>query len=111
MSVLRTAFTTTTRSVVATSSRSFHASPRAQTVTEKVAEVADKVNKSVGKGLASAIEKGEKATEVTKDNLGMAKDKATEASRVAGQKANHTAAGAREGARDFKHDVQKEARK
>ena len=66
-----------------------------------------KVNKSVGKGLASAIEKGEKATEVTKDNLGeymhtlagvgitadeaiqgMAKDKATEASRVAGQKAN-----------------------
>ena len=66
-----------------------------------------KVNKSVGKGLASAIEKGEKATEVTKDNLGeymrtlagvgitadeaiqgMAKDKATEASRVASQKAN-----------------------
>ncbi|KAI0719133.1 hypothetical protein C8T65DRAFT_569568 [Cerioporus squamosus] len=114
--MLRTAFTTTTRSAVASSSRQFHASPSAKTITEKVAEVADKVNKKVGKGLASAIEKGEQATEATKENLGIctpgvAKDKAAEASQVAGQKANQTVAGAREGARDFKHDVQKEARK
>ncbi len=45
MSMLRTAFTTTARSAVASSSRQFHASPlaRDKTVTEKVAEVADKV--------------------------------------------------------------------
>ncbi|KAI6045190.1 hypothetical protein EDC04DRAFT_2639007, partial [Pisolithus marmoratus] len=60
-----------------------------KTVTEKVAEVADKVplcvnhiksspltfplhqvNKKVGKGLASAIETGERATEKTKETLG-----------------------------------------
>ncbi|RDX56303.1 hypothetical protein OH76DRAFT_1468631 [Lentinus brumalis] len=113
MSMLRTAFTTTARSAVASGSRQFHASPlaRDKTVTEKVAEVADKVNKKVGQGLASVIEKGEKATEATKENLGVAKDKAAEAAQVAGQKANQTAAGAREGARDFKHDVKKEARK
>ena len=65
------------------------------------------MNKSVGKGLASAIEKGEQATEATKETLGMssvysdlrsprltaviagvAKDKAAEKSTVAGQKAN-----------------------
>ncbi|RPD81592.1 hypothetical protein L226DRAFT_606879 [Lentinus tigrinus ALCF2SS1-7] len=111
MSMIRTAFTTTARSAVASSSRQFHASPSAQTITEKVAEVADKVNKKVGKGLASAIEKGEKATEATKENIGVAKEKVAQASQVAGQKANQTAAGTREGARDLKHDVEKEARK
>lgn len=68
------------------------------------------MNKKVGQGLASAIEKGEQATEATKENLGMsipptrhtawclkilpgawigaAKDKAAKASQVASQKAN-----------------------
>lgn len=41
-----------------------------KTVTEKVADVADKVNKKVGQGLASAIEAGERATEKTKETLG-----------------------------------------
>ncbi|KAI6133388.1 hypothetical protein EDD16DRAFT_1531561, partial [Pisolithus croceorrhizus] len=41
-----------------------------KTVTEKVADVADKVNKKVGKGLASAIEAGERATEKTKETIG-----------------------------------------
>lgn len=67
------------------------------------------MNKKVGQTLASAIEKGEEATEKTKETLGeymlcitttralltncvaligTAKDKASEASSVAGQKAN-----------------------
>ncbi|OJT13236.1 hypothetical protein TRAPUB_10255 [Trametes pubescens] len=111
MSMFRTGFSASTRSVVASSSRGFHSTPAAFKVTEKVAEVADKVNKKVGQTLASAIEKGEEATEKTKETLTTAKDKASEASSVAGQKANQTAAGAREGARDFTADVKKEARK
>ncbi|KAL7285826.1 hypothetical protein ACG7TL_000935 [Trametes sanguinea] len=111
MSMLRTAFASSARSAVASSSRGFHTSPVSLKVTEKVAEVADKVNKKVGKTLASAIEKGEQATEKTKETIGAVKEKTSEASTVAGQKANQTAAGAREGARDFKHDVEKEARK
>ena len=35
-----------------------------------VYEVADKANKAVGRGLAGAIEKGEEATEATKETLG-----------------------------------------
>ncbi|KAH9170320.1 hypothetical protein EDB89DRAFT_1326482 [Lactarius sanguifluus] len=51
--------------------RQLHASPTAfKTATEKAAEVADKVNKSVGRGLASAIETGEQVTEKTKQTLG-----------------------------------------
>jgi len=58
-------------------SQYFHASPIAyKTATEKVADVADKVNKSVGRGLASAIESGEQVTEKTKEALGTTKDKA-----------------------------------
>ncbi|KAF8261822.1 hypothetical protein EI94DRAFT_1434377, partial [Lactarius quietus] len=51
--------------------RKLHASPAAfKSATEKAAEVADKLNKSVGKGLASAIETGEQVTEKTKQTLG-----------------------------------------
>ncbi|PIL30896.1 hypothetical protein GSI_07065 [Ganoderma sinense ZZ0214-1] len=71
MSMLRTALTASARPAFASSSRSFHASEISRkTATEKVAEVAEKVNRSVGKGLAGAIEKGEKATEATKHTLG-----------------------------------------
>ena len=41
--MLRAAFSATARSAVASSSRQFHTSPSARTITEKVAEVADKV--------------------------------------------------------------------
>jgi len=110
-SMLRTALAPAARRT-AVAARGFHASPAAhKSATEKVAEVADKVNKSVGRTLASAIETGESATESTKQAVGTASEKTKEASGVAGQKANQTAAGAREGAQDFKEDVAKEARK
>lgn len=90
MSMFRTAFSASARSAVASSSRGLHSTPAAFKVTEKVAEVADKVrslltaqprteysgsglkvNKKVGQTLASAIEKGEEATEKTKETLGV----------------------------------------
>ncbi|KAI0311451.1 hypothetical protein OF83DRAFT_758145 [Amylostereum chailletii] len=51
--------------------RQLHATPvAAKTMADKAADVADTVNKKVGKGLASALETGEKATEKTKETLG-----------------------------------------
>ncbi|KZT23804.1 hypothetical protein NEOLEDRAFT_1068857, partial [Neolentinus lepideus HHB14362 ss-1] len=94
--------------------RSLHTTPVARkTVTEKVKDVGDKVNKTVGRTLAGAIEKGEQATETTKQTLGnipctkteQAKEKAGEASTVAGQKANETAAKAREGKEETKETL------
>ncbi|KAH9927479.1 uncharacterized protein BXZ73DRAFT_102612 [Epithele typhae] len=112
MSVLRQAFYTTTRSAVANSSRTIHTSPVSRkSVTEKVADVADKVNKKVGQGLASAIEKGEDVSAKTKETMGTAKEKASEASTTASQKANQATAGAKEGAHDLKRDVEKEVRR
>ncbi|KAH0590255.1 hypothetical protein H2248_000425 [Termitomyces sp. 'cryptogamus'] len=112
-----------------TSSRAFRSTRPAKTVTEKVSEVADKVNKEVGKRLASAIEKGEKVTQSTKETLGTAasksKDKADQAiheaeqvyddvgdqakhtSKAASQKLNQTAAKAKE----EKEDIQREMTK
>ncbi|KAK0481576.1 hypothetical protein IW261DRAFT_1562873 [Armillaria novae-zelandiae] len=71
----------------------FHTTPAARkTLTEKASEAADTVNKTLGKGLASAIDKGEKAATATKDTLSSAthttKEKASETSKVAGQKMN-----------------------
>ena len=49
----------------------FHTSPiAAKGMTDTVKDVADKVNKKVGKALASGIEKGEQATEATKQTVG-----------------------------------------
>jgi len=82
--MLRTTLTKSyiSRSLVA--GRQLHSSPVARkTVTEKVSEVADKVNKSVGKGLAGAIDTGEKAVDSTKDTLGSTKRKASSASQDA----------------------------
>jgi len=114
--MLRNALATTAPAVRSTTlaarSRAFHVSPIAgKSATEKVKEAASKVNMSVGKGLASAIEKGEEATETTKDTLAPAVGKAKELTGQASQKANQTSAGVREGAQDFKHDVKKEAQK
>ncbi|KAH8086599.1 hypothetical protein BXZ70DRAFT_546326 [Cristinia sonorae] len=132
--MFRNVFTSTNSRIIlsstSTSIRSFHASPlAAKTATDKVKEVAEKVNKSVGKGLASAIEKGEEATEATKQAVGelpqlivvnaevdipyqgATTEKAKEDVDVAGQKANQAAAGVRQGSQDFKKDVKKEVRK
>lgn len=87
--MFRSAFTSVSRSS-AVASRSLHSTPIAsKTVTEKVTEVAQdvcfvwhqvidrnfdhriQVNLKVGKGLASALETGQKATEATKETLGM----------------------------------------
>ncbi|KAJ3796447.1 hypothetical protein GGU11DRAFT_685790 [Lentinula aff. detonsa] len=108
---------TTISRVSATSSvRAFHASPTAsKTITEKVSEVADNVNKKLGKGLASAIDKGEQATASTQDSLGMstwnlkrnAAQKTQESATAAKQKANQASAGATQAKEDFKKEVKK----
>ncbi|KAJ7275492.1 hypothetical protein B0H12DRAFT_263638 [Mycena haematopus] len=105
---------TIARSAIArpSAARAFHATPAAQkTVTEKVADAADKVNKDVGKGLASAIESGQQAAAATKNALGgttaEGKKKAGEAATVVGQKKNEAAASARETKDQTKDDLAK----
>ncbi|KAF8203142.1 hypothetical protein BJ912DRAFT_942981 [Pholiota molesta] len=90
-----TATSLASRATVCTRSRrAFHASPAAQKtpLTEKVAEVADKVNRTVGKSLADALDKGEKATYKAKETLvstaEQTKKKAEEAKRVIEPKAD-----------------------
>ncbi|KAN0100941.1 hypothetical protein V8E55_000925 [Tylopilus felleus] len=83
--------------------RHLHATPWvAKSVKEKISDVADKVNKKVGEGLASAIETGEKATEKTKKTLGAATEHAQGSGKAAkkgagkmGQKAKEAADDAR----------------
>ncbi|KAF8979166.1 hypothetical protein BDQ17DRAFT_1265006, partial [Cyathus striatus] len=82
-----------------------------KTVTEKVSEVADKVNKKVGKGLASAIETGEKATNVAKEKIGASAEETKHKAQEAGQYAEHKANQATAGAREAKKDVEQELRK
>ncbi|KAN0123231.1 hypothetical protein V8E52_003184 [Russula decolorans] len=101
-------------SLYATSTRWLHVSPIvSKTTTEKAAEVADKVNKSVGQGLASAIKTGEQVTEKTKETFGTTKDKAMdsaksgaekskEAGRATTEKASRTASNLKEG--EFQSD-------
>ncbi|KAI0733952.1 hypothetical protein C8Q72DRAFT_792168 [Fomitopsis betulina] len=135
MSMIRIAFASTTPALRA-GTRAFHISPIAtKSATERVKEVASdvrveviphrtltelgQVNIMVGKKLASAIEKGEEATEATKETLGLkltkniapAAEKAKQAAEQARQRANQTSAGVREGTQDFKEDVKKQARK
>ncbi|KAJ7480196.1 hypothetical protein B0H11DRAFT_1808710 [Mycena galericulata] len=101
------------RSAIARSSvahaRPFHSTPAAlKTVTEKVSETADAVNKKLGKGLADAIETGQKAAAATKETIkSTTEKKASETATVAGQKKNEAAAGARE----LKDDLHKKATK
>ncbi|KIJ68789.1 hypothetical protein HYDPIDRAFT_37223 [Hydnomerulius pinastri MD-312] len=61
-----------------------------KSVTGKVSEVADKLNKKVGQGLASAIETGEKATEKTKETLGSSTETAKQKAEHAKQAAHET---------------------
>lgn len=69
--MFRTSISSVSRTAIS-SRRCLHSTPvAAKTVTEKVSEVADNINKSLGKGLAGAIDKGENATEVAKDTLGL----------------------------------------
>ncbi|KAK0208903.1 hypothetical protein DFS33DRAFT_1380392 [Desarmillaria ectypa] len=75
--------------------------------TEKASDVAD----TVCQGLTSAIEGGEKAATATKDTLSSVtnttEEKASETSRVAGQKINR----AKSRVREAKEDVEKELQK
>ncbi|KAG6891093.1 hypothetical protein C0995_014183 [Termitomyces sp. Mi166 len=51
--------------------RAFHTTPTvSKTVTEKASDVADKVHKKVGNGVASVIEKGAQVTQSTKETMG-----------------------------------------
>ncbi|KAG0699733.1 hypothetical protein DFH29DRAFT_935589 [Suillus ampliporus] len=68
--MFRNVITSNARVCTVSYTRSIHATPAAGTVTEKVSEMADKVNKKVGRGLASAIETGERAAGKTKETLG-----------------------------------------
>ncbi|CCM01298.1 uncharacterized protein FIBRA_03347 [Fibroporia radiculosa] len=90
MSIFRTAITPAIRSsAFAASSRALHVSPvAAKSATENVKEVAHKVNISVGRGLASALEKGEEVTGATKETLAPKVDKAKKATSQASEKAN-----------------------
>jgi len=80
-------------------------------VTEKAKDVADTVNKKVGQGLASAIDKGENVTQSAKEAVGLAadttKEKSKKAADLAKQKGNQAAVGAREAKEDFKKEVKK----
>ncbi|CAL1696649.1 unnamed protein product [Somion occarium] len=106
--MLRTAFASNSRLVFVSRSRAFHPSPlAAEKVTERVKEVVEKVDKTLGKKLAEGIEKTEHLREKTKDVMGKTHEKTKETAAQASQKANQTAAGAREG----KEDVEKEFRK
>lgn len=71
-----------------------------KTVTEKVAGVADKVNKKVGQGLASAIEAGERATEKTKETLGSSTETAKGKSESATQTVQEKAESAKQTGRE-----------
>jgi hypothetical protein len=99
--MIRTAISTSTRTAALSkgATRTIHSTPVAsKTVTETVSEVADsvrltcrfssalrlkyeQVNKKVGKGLAEAIETGQRATQTTKQ-------KTSEAFNAADQKTN-----------------------
>ncbi|KAG7091086.1 hypothetical protein E1B28_010142 [Marasmius oreades] len=128
--MFRNAITSVSRPLALQGARALHSTPVAsKTVTEKVSEVADKVNKSVGKGLASAIDKGENVAQSTKEVMGSASqqakekgneaydaasqktnqatEKGKEASNTASHKANQAAAGARQASEDFKKEVRK----
>ncbi|KAI9450507.1 hypothetical protein BJY52DRAFT_1302232 [Lactarius psammicola] len=90
--------------------RQLHASPAAfKTTTEKVAEVADKVNKTVGRGLASALETGEQVTEKTKQTLGATKGRAASGAKATAEKAAASSHGAAEKASKMTSEATKKA--
>ncbi|KAF9569862.1 hypothetical protein CPC08DRAFT_756839 [Agrocybe pediades] len=113
--MFRTSFTSqATKAVVG--ARRLHASPVARkTVTEKVTEVADKLNKGIGKGLASAIDKGEEVTQSAKETIDTASKQTKQQANVGEAKLKekgqelkekgHEAAGT---ARKVKEDVKRD---
>ncbi|GJJ13936.1 hypothetical protein Clacol_008193 [Clathrus columnatus] len=84
---------------------------RQKTVTEKVSEVAQNLNKKVGQGLASAIETGEKATEKTKEVMGdtskEAKEKGKEMENVASREAKKLGSEAHSAKKNMEHVMKK----
>ncbi|KAG1757978.1 hypothetical protein EDB19DRAFT_78732 [Suillus lakei] len=116
--MFRKIITSNARVCTVSYTRSIHATPAASTVAEKASAMADKVNKKVGQGLASAIETGEKAAEKTKETLGAttasAKQKTEDAKQTTKktteqgkQKVDQAAAGARETKDDMKGRMSK----
>ncbi|KAG2142566.1 hypothetical protein BD769DRAFT_1423481 [Suillus cothurnatus] len=116
--MFRNVITSNARVCTVSYTRSIHATSAASTVGGKVSEMADKVNKKVGQGLASAIETGEKAAGKTKETLGSttasAKQKKEDAKHTtqktkeqAKQKVEQAAAGARETKDDVKGRMSK----
>ncbi|EIN13429.1 hypothetical protein PUNSTDRAFT_58405 [Punctularia strigosozonata HHB-11173 SS5] len=108
--MFRTAITA--RIPALSAARAFHYTPAAaESAAEKVKKTAKDVNIKVGQTLAAGIEKGEKATQATKETLGVkteqAKQGAKEDADLVGQKANQAAAGARVAKEDFKNEVKK----
>ncbi|KAF8525204.1 hypothetical protein BU17DRAFT_62907 [Hysterangium stoloniferum] len=104
----RSALVKSSRTPVVLSSRPFAISHvNGKTVKEKVSEVADVINKKVGKGLASVIESGEKVTkEVVGDASKGTRDKAERLTTAAGQTANKAEAEARETKEELKDRYQ-----
>jgi len=100
----RTITIRTTRSL-AVPSRTLHSSPvTLKSATEKAKEVASDVNIKIGKTLASAIDKGEKAAQSAKETVGVGAKEGTEKVK---QKGNQAAAGATEAKEDFKREMKK----
>jgi len=103
------------RSVIR-SARCFATTPAARKTTlDSVKETADAVNKKVGKGLASAIEKTEQAATSTKQALGVgakeAKHKVDQAAETTKEKANVAGAKTSENATHVKHAAENAARR
>ncbi|KAJ2933564.1 hypothetical protein H1R20_g3497, partial [Candolleomyces eurysporus] len=131
--MLRTAASNTIRAnsaVLFGARRQLHQTPiAAKSVKETVGDVAHDVNIKVGRGLASAIEKGEEVAQATKETLGSATEKTKEeanqaaaaggqkydeaksqtqqAANVGKQKFNQAAAGAKEAKDDFQREMRK----
>ncbi|KAF8634416.1 hypothetical protein AX15_000867 [Amanita polypyramis BW_CC] len=99
-------------SQIPTPTRLLHSSPvAAKSVTDKVSEAADKVSKRMGKGLASAIEAGEKAAQTAKDSMGSVaqetKSKTEDMKKNTKQTANKLADDARQAKSDVEHEMRK----
>ncbi|KAG2370267.1 hypothetical protein BDR07DRAFT_1476264 [Suillus spraguei] len=103
--MFRNVITSNARVCTVSYTRTIHATPAASTVPGKVSEMADKVNKKVGRGLASAIETGEKAAGKTKETLGSKMASAKQTTQKPAQQARQKVEQAGTGARETKDDV------
>ncbi|KIM33171.1 hypothetical protein M408DRAFT_61157 [Serendipita vermifera MAFF 305830] len=98
---------------LAIQSRTLHSTPVAfKTVTEKAKDMAETVNKKVGQGLASVIDKGEQVTQSAKETVGSASEKTKQKTQEGAtyfitNRTLQAAAGANEAKEDFKKEMRK----